>query len=651
VKKVFRIIAFGAALLACACVKAESDPVTPEETPTKPVIVAPENVYVAYTGTTAGEIPVIIKNSDGWTPAVEKSGCVTHVDFDASRSVINYTVGANTSTEEIRGAVTLSLNKTYQESVISVISVLQSGAPTAKCYKKVTSTPNDWSGTYLIVACDSKNYYYAANGKVSSSWLGTIDVSVESNEISITEETEAVEAVISKLGDKYAIKFSGGYLGSSNSNSGIMIDDTANGDEFFWNFTFNGGLVQIYLPEIKNRFLCYNGSGIRAYTTTTGVQCTLYKKQGDPEPENPTVTTGSVSDITKNSAVVHGSYANLTPAVSRFRYGTSKTSLDKSVEAVAAAGYLSAQLNNLSPATKYYFLAEVQTGTNTYTGAIGEFQTGEDGGGGGGGGTGKADYGWYELPGQVDKDRDGIDDNNSDYYYSHTFRADASSIRNFSCCYSKSKIHPVWVAAPFHKCYTGSSGRNDSYQSDPNIKCTQAGRWSGYTRGHMVGSSDRTVSVATNRQAFYYSNIGAQLSSGFNTGGGRWNNLESYIDDKWCPDTLYMVNGCIFETWTDRSGNTVSPKTADGSAIPTAYYKAVLRTKKGNTGKALKNCTADEIMCAAFIIAHKSYDNGIKPSSKDMYSITELEALTGLTYFVNVPQAPKSTYSASDWGL
>ena len=264
--------------------------------------------------------------------------------------------------------------------------------------------------------------------------------------------------------------------------------------------------------------------------------------------------------------------------------------------------------------------------------------------------NGLADYGWFELPGQVDKDADGIDDNNSDYYYSHTFRADAARIRNFSCCYSKGNMQPVWVAAPMHNCYKGSSGRNDSYKADPNIKCAQASRVDGYTRGHMLGSSDRTVSKETNRQVFYYSNIGAQLQAGFNTGGGSWNNLESLTDGQWCADTLYQVIGCIFTKFTDRYGKTVEPKTVGSVHIPTAYYKVLLRTKGGNTGKAVNQCSASELKCAAFILGHRT-NAGHKPSASDMYTVEELEAITGLSFFVNVPNAPKSTATASDWGL
>ena len=38
-------------------------------------------------------------------------------------------------------------------------------------------------------------------------------------------------------------------------------------------------------------------------------------------------------------------------------------------------------------------------------------------------------------------------------------------------------------------------------------------------------------------------------------------------------------------------------------------------------------------------------------TSTEMMSVADLERITGFTYFVNVPNAPKSTAIASDWGL
>ena len=156
-------------------------------------------------------------------------------------------------------------------------------------------------------------------------------------------------------------------------------------------------------------------------------------------------------------------------------------------------------------------------------------------------------------------------------------------------------------------------------------------------------------------QVFYYSNIGAQLQAGFNTGGGAWNNLESLVDRQWCADTLYQVIGCIFETFTDRYGTTVTKKTGTNGAgnsfqVPTAWYKVLLRTKNGNTGKRVDECTSEELQCVGVILTHRS-NAGHKTSAQDLYPVSTIETLTGLEFFVNVPNAPKDSYTASDWGL
>ena len=80
------------------------------------------------------------------------------------------------------------------------------------------------------------------------------------------------------------------------------------------------------------------------------------------------------------------------------------------------------------------------------------------------------------------------------------------------------------------------------------------------------------------------------------------------------------------------------------------FYYILLRTKNGNSGKPLSQCSADEIKCAAFVRSHAT-PKGVSVGEKDMMSVSDLEKLTGFTYFPNVPQAPKDSYKASDWGL
>jgi DNA/RNA endonuclease G (NUC1) len=277
--------------------------------------------------------------------------------------------------------------------------------------------------------------------------------------------------------------------------------------------------------------------------------------------------------------------------------------------------------------------------------------------------TGK--YSWVELPVICDEDSDGRDDNDNTLYYATHFTdlksPTGDAARNYTVCYSGEHHCPVWVAAPRHQMYQNKNvNRTNAYQQDPDIpsdiQYKSKATGGGCNKGHMLGSAERLASTVTNRQVFYYTNIAPQLSGGFNTGGGGWNTLEDWIDGQVCSDTLYVVIGCYFEKYTDGYGETVSPKTISFGGrsdvdMPTMFYYALLRTKKGSTGKALKDCSASEMKCAAFVRSHTNNHKGQKVTSTEMMSISDLEKVTGFKYFTNVPNAPKSSFTASDWGL
>ncbi len=263
--------------------------------------------------------------------------------------------------------------------------------------------------------------------------------------------------------------------------------------------------------------------------------------------------------------------------------------------------------------------------------------------------------GWAELP---------VEEENSDYYYAHhtvtdVKNSEGENARNYTVCYSANHHCPVWVAAPRHDFWTGSASKA-GYSVDPDIPSSiqpSSGAKIGndsYNRGHMLGNSDRSRSSQMRRQVSYYTNIALQLGSTFNTGGGAWNNLEDHIDAFAKSDTLYMVVGSYFDAWTDKYGNSKPVMRVDfggkDSSVPTMFWAALLRTKESAKGKAVWNCTADELRCVGFTISH-AMPKGHKPEAKDMISISELEKLVGVTLFPNVPNAPKSTYNASDWGL
>lgn len=260
-----------------------------------------------------------------------------------------------------------------------------------------------------------------------------------------------------------------------------------------------------------------------------------------------------------------------------------------------------------------------------------------------------AHAGWAELPTQKAS--------NDIYITSHLL---GDNRRNYTVCYSREHRAPLWVAAPVHRAYKGDVKRVDNYDFDPtlpvNIQITLNRSYGDYTRGHMLGSGERTATREMNNQTFYVTNIAPQLREGFNERGGAWNNLEYFVDRQLCADTLYVVTGAIYDDFTAPDGTNIKARTTVNKndnkrvGVPTAYYKALLRTKSGRTGKSVVECKASELKCAAFIIPHRS-DVGHKPTAEDMISIKELERLTGVNFFANVSNAPESKAEAKDWGL
>lgn len=388
-------------------------------------------------------------------------------------------------------------------------------------------------------------------------------------------------------------------------------------------------------------------------------------------------TTVEADQITTNEAYLFAAVqTDATITKCGFYYSTSRDLAGKqAIVGKYKNGSIYVTLSSLSSATTYYFSAFALVGQKLFESSISSFTTEggiipPDPGPGPGPGPEPEPTGdvpvWYELP-VMNVEVSGsyiINSNDNTQYYAWHHCAGGEkapsgvTARNYTVCFSSEHHCPVWVAAPRHSMYTGGANRTDAYGSDPSIpseiQYSSKSTGGGCNKGHMLGSAERTCSSATNRQVFYYTNIAPQLSSGFNNGGGGWNLLEDYVDHQVCSDTLYEVLGCYFEKYTDGYGYTVSPSTISFGgrsdvSMPTMFYYVLLRTKSGSTGKALKNCSASELKCAAFVRSHTNSLKGQKPSAREMMSVSDLEKITGVTYFPNVPNAPKSTFSASDW--
>lgn len=242
---------------------------------------------------------------------------------------------------------------------------------------------------------------------------------------------------------------------------------------------------------------------------------------------------------------------------------------------------------------------------------------------------------WAELP--------LCDDRGSNFQYvSHgdISVGGKSGQRNFTLCFDRNSKGAIWVAYPLHSCHRGSGNRTDDWEYDPKIPTQYQPRlyssYGSYTRGHQLPSSSRNKTKDINRATFYFSNMTPQTST-FNS--GVWAKLEGSVQDNVCSDTLYVVSGAIFDGQHDSSVDvTTTDKSGNVCAVPSHYYKALLRTKSGSTGKAIRSINkAEDLQAIAILMKHVDYSTSLQ--SSDIISIEELEEITGVTFFPSINDA------------
>lgn len=211
-------------------------------------------------------------------------------------------------------------------------------------------------------------------------------------------------------------------------------------------------------------------------------------------------------------------------------------------------------------------------------------------------------------------------------------------IRNYSLLYDTDLKIAYWVAYPLCDWYIGSSGRNDKWNYDPqlteSLQPNLFGGISGYDRGHQIPSGDRTCSRTINEQTFYFTNMTPQIGQKMNQ--SIWEDLETAVRG-WSSgiDTLYVVTGAMPTTATDKQIQYAQDSNGKNIAIPKYYFKALARKVGGN------------YQTIAFKLDHKAY--GDTQYMKYAISVSELENMTGFTFFPSLPSEVKKTLNTSQW--
>ena len=143
---------------------------------------------------------------------------------------------------------------------------------------------------------------------------------------------------------------------------------------------------------------------------------------------------------------------------------------------------------------------------------------------------------------------------------------------------------------------------------------------SGFSRGHLCPSADRLCSDDQNKQTFFLTNMQPQWQ---NHNGVLWANFEKKVRD-WAEncDTLYVVKAA-----TIRSDQVYEEKCNGKLLVPKYFYMALLAYYK----------ETDEYEAMALWTVHE--DKSVPQADFKNYaiSIDELEELTGIDFFCNLP--------------
>lgn len=196
----------------------------------------------------------------------------------------------------------------------------------------------------------------------------------------------------------------------------------------------------------------------------------------------------------------------------------------------------------------------------------------------------------------------------------------------YALSYNDDTHQANWVSWSYNSPDTGSSGRTDAWAEETalpsgylRIGISTFG--SGWDRGHMCPSGDRTLSVADNEFTFRMSNMIPQASL---NNQGLWATFESYCRSLSSDGSeILIVSGP-----SNFSGATIS----NGMQIPGSVWKVALKVPDGAGTAASRVTTA----CRVLAIVTPNTSTGLGSWQSYITSVEQIEDNTGLQFFTEV---------------
>lgn len=197
----------------------------------------------------------------------------------------------------------------------------------------------------------------------------------------------------------------------------------------------------------------------------------------------------------------------------------------------------------------------------------------------------------------------------------------------YALSYHRDDRRPNWVSWHLDSSWLGSTPRQDDFRADTTLpvgwyRVTGSDySGSGYDRGHMCPSGDRTKTVSDNSSTFLMTNMIPQAPD---NNQQTWASLESYCRTlAGQGNELYIISG----------GHGTSGFIGSGMiALPTTTWKVIMVLPSG-TNDVSRVTTSTRLIAVSM-----PNQNGIDTNWRNYrVSVDDVEALTGYNFFSNVP--------------
>ncbi|MBL8193151.1 MAG: DNA/RNA non-specific endonuclease [Blastocatellia bacterium] len=209
--------------------------------------------------------------------------------------------------------------------------------------------------------------------------------------------------------------------------------------------------------------------------------------------------------------------------------------------------------------------------------------------------------------------------------------------QQFTISYNRDKGIPNWVSWHLDSTNLGNSGRAGSFAADTSLPpgwyqvTPKDYSGSGYTRGHMIPSSDRTVNKTANSEVFLMTNMIPQTAA---NNSGPWNGFENYCRGLVnSGNELYIISGGYGSKGTIANGKV---------DIPERTWKIAVILPKGDND--LARIDANTRVIAIDMPNENSLDS--KDWQSYRTSVDRIENATGYDFLSNVSSVIQTAVEA-----